>query len=71
MFRCLPIALLVAALSLIGDASAEVPRMVATVRELVDVLKRNYCGKVGYEYMHINDVDERRFIHQATAFKSE
>ncbi|MGX7951734.1 2-oxoglutarate dehydrogenase E1 component [Tsuneonella sp. HG249] len=33
-----------------------------TVRELVDVLKRNYCGKVGYEYMHIADVEERRFI---------
>ncbi len=34
----------------------------ATVRQLVDVLKRNYCGKVGYEYMHIADVEERRFI---------
>ncbi len=34
----------------------------ATIRELVDVLKRNYCGKVGYEYMHISDVEERRFI---------
>ena len=34
----------------------------ASVRELVDVLKRNYCGKVGYEYMHIADVEERRFI---------
>jgi 2-oxoglutarate dehydrogenase E1 component len=33
-----------------------------TVRELVEVLKRNYCGKVGYEYMHIADVEERRFI---------
>src|SRR3712207_6670528 len=34
----------------------------ATVRELVDVLRRNYCGKVGLEYMHINDLDERRFL---------
>ncbi|MEQ1498692.1 MAG: 2-oxoglutarate dehydrogenase E1 component [Novosphingobium sp.] len=34
----------------------------ATVRELVDVLKRNYCGRLGYEYMHIADVEERRFI---------
>lgn len=34
----------------------------ATVRELVDILKRNYCGKVGLEYMHISDVDERRFL---------
>ncbi len=34
----------------------------ATVRELVEILKRNYCGKVGLEYMHISDVDERRFL---------
>ncbi len=34
----------------------------ATVRELVEILKRNYCGKVGLEYMHIADVDERRFL---------
>ena len=34
----------------------------ATVRELVDILKRNYCGKVGLEYMHISDVEERRFL---------
>jgi 2-oxoglutarate dehydrogenase E1 component len=36
----------------------------ATVRELVNVLQRNYCGHVGFEYMHINDVDERRFIQE-------
>jgi len=34
----------------------------ATVRELVDTLRRNYCGNVGVEYMHINDIEERRFI---------
>jgi 2-oxoglutarate dehydrogenase E1 component len=34
----------------------------ASVREIVRVLQRNYCGHVGFEYMHINDVDERRFI---------
>ena len=39
----------------------------ATIRELVDVLKRNYCGKVGYEYMHIADVEERRFLGKAAA----
>ena len=36
----------------------------ATVIELVDILRRNYCGKVGVEYMHINDVEERRFIQE-------
>ena len=33
-----------------------------TPRELYDVLKANYCGKVGLEYMHISDVEERRFL---------
>jgi 2-oxoglutarate dehydrogenase E1 component len=36
----------------------------ATVREIVDVLRRNYCGHVGVEYMHINDLAERRFIQE-------
>jgi 2-oxoglutarate dehydrogenase E1 component len=36
----------------------------ATVRELVEILRRNYCGNVGVEYMHINDVEERRFIQE-------
>ncbi|MFN3590859.1 MAG: 2-oxoglutarate dehydrogenase E1 component [Thermaurantiacus sp.] len=35
-----------------------------TVRELVETLRRNYCGKVGLEYMHINDVEERRFLQE-------
>ncbi len=33
-----------------------------TPRQLVDILRKNYCGKVGLEYMHIADVDERRFL---------
>ncbi|MEZ5736275.1 MAG: 2-oxoglutarate dehydrogenase E1 component [Novosphingobium sp.] len=33
-----------------------------TVRELVDILRANYCGKVGLEYMHISSVEERRFL---------
>ncbi|KPF60053.1 2-oxoglutarate dehydrogenase [alpha proteobacterium AAP81b] len=36
----------------------------ATIRELVDILRRNYCGNVGLEYMHINDVEERRFLQE-------
>ncbi|MBX3561252.1 MAG: 2-oxoglutarate dehydrogenase E1 component [Sphingomonas sp.] len=36
----------------------------ASVRELVAVLRRNYCGKVGLEYMHINDLAERRFLQE-------
>ncbi len=36
----------------------------ATVRELVAVLRANYCGNVGLEYMHINDLEERRFLQE-------
>src|SRR3954463_2457622 len=34
----------------------------ASVREIVRILQANYCRHVGFEYMHINDVDERRFL---------
>src|SRR4051812_15015071 len=33
-----------------------------SVREIVAILRRNYCGPVGLEYMHINDLEERRFL---------
>jgi 2-oxoglutarate dehydrogenase E1 component len=36
----------------------------ATVREIVDTLRANYCGHVGLEYMHIADVEERRFLQE-------
>ncbi|MGL6043973.1 MAG: 2-oxoglutarate dehydrogenase E1 component, partial [Sandaracinobacteroides sp.] len=35
-----------------------------SVAELVAILRRNYCGHVGLEYMHINDVEERRFLQE-------
>ena len=35
-----------------------------TVREIVAVLQKNYCGPVGLEYMHIADVEERRFLQE-------
>ena len=34
----------------------------ASVRQIVDVLQASYCGHIGFEYMHINDLGERRFI---------
>jgi 2-oxoglutarate dehydrogenase E1 component len=36
----------------------------ASVREIVKVLQANYCGHVGLEYMHINEVEERRFLQE-------
>ncbi len=35
-----------------------------TVRRLVDILRANYCGPVGLEYMHISDLEERRFFQE-------
>ena len=34
----------------------------ASIREIEAVLRANYCGPVGLEYMHISDVEERRFL---------
>ncbi len=35
-----------------------------SVRDLVAILRANYCGNVGLEYMHISDVEERRFFQE-------
>ncbi len=35
-----------------------------TVRKLIEILRTNYCGPVGLEYMHISDVEERRFFQE-------
>ena len=34
----------------------------ASIRQILPVLQATYCGTVGFEYMHINDLEERRFI---------
>ena len=39
-------------------------RQWATVREIVDTLRANYCGNVGLEYMHIADTEERKFLQE-------
>jgi 2-oxoglutarate dehydrogenase E1 component len=36
----------------------------ASVREIVSILRTNYCGSVGLEYMHIADLEERRFFQE-------
>jgi len=36
----------------------------ATVNQIVKVLQDTYCGHIGFEYMHINEVEERRFIQE-------
>ena len=34
----------------------------ASICELVAILRANYCSNIGFEYMHIADVEERRFL---------
>ncbi len=36
----------------------------ATPREILAILRKNYCSSIGLEYMHISDVAERRFLQQ-------
>jgi 2-oxoglutarate dehydrogenase E1 component len=36
----------------------------ATVREIVDILKRTYCGTLGVEFMHISDPEQKAWIQQ-------
>lgn len=34
----------------------------STIREILAILKRTYCGNFGVEFMHINDPDEKSWI---------
>jgi 2-oxoglutarate dehydrogenase E1 component len=34
----------------------------ATLRQVLAILKRTYCGTIGVEYMHISDPDQRAWI---------
>ena len=36
----------------------------ATLREILDILKRTYCGPIGVEYMHISDPEQRSWIQE-------
>jgi 2-oxoglutarate dehydrogenase E1 component len=36
----------------------------ATVRQIVEVLERVYCGPIGVEYMHIAELEERAWIQE-------
>ena len=36
----------------------------ATPRQMVDLLKRTYCGRIGYEFMHINDADQKNWLQR-------
>ena len=36
----------------------------ATLREILEILQRAYCGKVGVEYRHIQSKDEKQWIRE-------
>ncbi|HVQ37428.1 MAG TPA: multifunctional oxoglutarate decarboxylase/oxoglutarate dehydrogenase thiamine pyrophosphate-binding subunit/dihydrolipoyllysine-residue succinyltransferase subunit [Pyrinomonadaceae bacterium] len=37
---------------------------IATLREILDILQRAYCGKVGIEYRHIQNKDEKVWLRE-------
>ncbi len=36
----------------------------ATPRRMVEILKRTYCGHIGYEFMHINDPEQKDWLQR-------
>ena len=36
----------------------------ATLREIIDILEKTYCGSIGIEYMHIPVTGEKRWLQQ-------
>ncbi|HEX6981217.1 MAG TPA: multifunctional oxoglutarate decarboxylase/oxoglutarate dehydrogenase thiamine pyrophosphate-binding subunit/dihydrolipoyllysine-residue succinyltransferase subunit [Balneolaceae bacterium] len=36
----------------------------ATLREIVNLLRDTYCGKIGAEFMHLLDLDERKWLRE-------
>ncbi len=33
-------------------------------RQITDLLKRTYCGRIGYEFMHINDAEQKDWLQR-------
>ncbi len=36
----------------------------STIREILDILRRTYCGNVGVQYMHISDPKEKAWLQE-------
>jgi 2-oxoglutarate dehydrogenase E1 component len=39
-------------------------REVASLREIYQIVRETYCGKIGVEFMHIQDPDQKRWIQE-------
>ena len=35
-----------------------------TLREIIHIIKKTYCGPIGAEYMHINETEQKRWIQK-------
>jgi 2-oxoglutarate dehydrogenase E1 component len=40
------------------------PKLVATLREILETLRQTYCGKIGCEYMNIQHPEQKRWLQQ-------
>ncbi len=49
-------------LELTVDATQVFPENRVKLRDLLDRLRRTYCGSIGVEYMHVLDSDRRRWL---------
>ena len=36
----------------------------ASPRQITDLLQRTYCGRIGYEFMHINDAEQKNWLQR-------
>ena len=36
----------------------------ATIREMLDILRRTYCATIGYEFMHISDPEQKAWLQE-------
>lgn len=50
--------------TLFQTGSLFISKETATLREIVDTLERIYCSSVGYEFMHIVNLQEKQWIQQ-------
>jgi 2-oxoglutarate dehydrogenase E1 component len=49
----------------LGEHSGEGgPKPVATLREILETLRKTYCGKIGCEYMNIQVPEQKRWLQQ-------
>src|SRR5579862_6105721 len=46
----------------IGEHARHGPQPVATLREILETLRQTYCGKIGWEYMNIQNPEQKQWL---------